>query len=615
MYFSNNSRTDIATLQVPQIEPAQKIYLVDAPINAIKQNLVSSIRKQIVVEAPTGSGKSFTTINYTMIEMAKQFPHWKVIFFVAPSQENVDDPLATAVHLDEKYLGNRQIRVYDSKQFTEMVKNKSRPAGDINFFFFTTQFMYGQYGDFNHANLNSVQRRLPDAIINDEAHRGGLGVPDAETTKEDTGITNNNWDPKWFKMMEQLLLAGCEVIHMTATPTESQQMHTVIGAEKYVTLPAMPKLPEKNTFTKFMYYGSDCNTEDTLLMALKEYKDQVTIVENLQYQITVNAWEKMSSVITKTMPAIILSLGRNNAINGVPYHLAIKDIKKFCKSNNYDLFVSTSKERYFINGTKFTKPEKLKRMIDGINRINSQQASNRPLVMVVIESGKMGINIPRLTTAAVCKVPANKLVHNNYSQFVARTCRMPFFRSHDLAINFIKRLDVSNKDKLNIIDYYTMLNTSFAILPSNTQLMPLVEEWYIKNTFSMDEGRQYLVKGIFQNARIKDDGYRVSYDRGTLNRLFRKDHCEACKDDSCLTLAIEGYVNIYGNDNRKFNSYMKDWHNTLQVDHKDGNRYNNHPDNHVTVCPNVHMLKTNIQQDYLNNYDFTNITYDMITGE
>ena len=120
--------------------------------------------------------------------------------------------------------------------------------------------------------------------------------------------------------------------------------------------------------------------------------------------------------------------------------------------------------------------------------------------------------------------------------------------------------------------------------------MPLVEQWYIKNTFSMDEGRQYLVKGIFQNARIKDDGYRVSYDRGTLNRLFRKDHCEACKEDSCLTLAIEGYVNIYGNDNRKFQSYIKDWHNTLQVDHKDGNRFNNDISNLQIIFAPIIML-------------------------
>ena len=118
--------------------------------------------------------------------------------------------------------------------------------------------------------------------------------------------------------------------------------------------------------------------------------------------------------------------------------------------------------------------------------------------------------------------------------------------------------------------------------------------------------------GVFQNSKYKDDGYRVSYDRGNLNRMFRKDHCEACKDDACLKLAIEGYVKIYGDNDTEFEKYMSEWRRTLQVDHKDGNRYNNNPDNHVTVCPNIHMLKSNIQQNYLNNYNFESVSYDMI---
>ena len=40
------------------------------------------------------------------------------------------------------------------------------------------------------------------------------------------------------------------------------------------------------------------------------------------------------------------------------------------------------------------------------------------------------------------------------------------------------------------------------------------------------------------------------------------------------------------------------------VDHIDGNRYNNDPSNHATVCPNVHMLKTQRQKDFLKTYTF-----------
>jgi hypothetical protein len=610
MYLNTDDHIDVSSLNIPKIELDQQIFLVNNPIDAIKQNLVTSDRKQIVIEAPTGSGKSFTIINYTMLELAKQFANWKVFFFVAPSQENVDEPLAAAKQLDETYLGTRQIRVYDSNQFNEMHKNKSRPAGDINFFFVTTQFMYDKYEEFDHKKPNVLKLIVPNIIINDEAHRG-LGVPDAETTKQDTGITNNNWDPKWFHMMEQFLLAGSEIMHMTGTPTDSQKMKTSIGATKYFTLPAMPKYREKSIFTRFIYKGTDIDAEYTLQVALKEYKNQVEIVKVLQDKISTDTWNIMAPSITKTMPAMILTLGRNNAINGVPYETAISKIEKFCKSNKFDLFVSTSKHKSFTNGTTWNS-HKLKRMFDGVKHVNSPAFVNRPLVMVVIESGKMGINIPRLTTAAICKVPANKLVHNNHSQFIARTCRMPFFRSHDLAIDFIKNLNVLAKDKVDIIDYYTMLNTTFAILPDNTQLMPLVEVFYSQNTFTMQEGRQYLIDGVLQRAKLPVGSYSVSYSQNELNSLFRKSYCEAC--ETCVELAVSGYSKLYGRPTnlKHFNKYMDAWHKCLNVDHKDGNRYNNHPDNLITVCPNVHMLKTQLQEDYLNNYNFSKITYDSV---
>lgn len=613
MYLNTDDHIDVSSLNIPPLELDQQIFLVNNPIDAIKQNLVASDRKQIVIEAPTGSGKSFTIINHTMLELAKQFVNWKVFFFVAPSQENIDEPLSTARQLDETYLGTRQIRVYDSNQFNEMHKNKSRPAGDINFFFITTQFMFSKFEHFNHKHPNVLKLMLPNIVINDEAHRG-LGVPDAETTKQDTGISNKKWDPKWFRMMEQFLLVGSEIMHMTATPTESQKMRTRIGANKYVTLPSMPKYRVKSVFTNFLYKGCGDNTEYTLQNSLKEYKNQVDIVKALQVKISASTWNMLAPSITKTMPAMILTLGRNNAINGVPYETAISKIEKFCKSNKFDLFVSTSKHKSFTNGTTWVS-DKLKRMFDGVKHVNSPALVNRPLVMVVIESGKMGINIPRLTTAAICKVPANKLVHNNYSQFVARTCRMPFFRSHDLAIEFLKNLNVSAQEKMDIIDYYTMLNTTFAILPDNTQLMPLVEEFYSQNTFTMQEGRQYLVDNVFQNKKLPTGGYSVSYSQNELNSLFRKPYCEACETgEACVQLAVSGYIRLYGRPTnlKHFNKYLDAWRKCLNVDHKDGNRYNNHPDNLMTVCPNVHMLKTQLQEDYLNNYNFSKISYDLV---
>lgn len=135
--------------------------------------------------------------------------------------------------------------------------------------------------------------------------------------------------------------------------------------------------------------------------------------------------------------------------------------------------------------------------------------------------------------------------------------------------------------------------------------MKLVEEFYTEDTFEMVDGIDYILKGVFgpKDPKKLVSGLRLAFDRGQLNSLFRKDHCEACKG-VCFEQAIKGYINQYGDDTSKLGDFIEDWKTTLQVDHIDGNRYNNDPSNHATVCPNVHMLKTQRQKDFLNTYTF-----------
>lgn len=587
----------IDKISVPDIEPLQQEYLVDNIIDAIQKFMKASLKKAIVVQAPTGSGKSFTITNYTATLIPKHFKKMKNIFFVAPSQECVDEPYESMMKYDSTYLGNKLVKVYDSKQLKYALDNDIDLPGDIRYFFMTTQYMYGLYEDFDPANPDDFDLMLPDIVFNDEAHRG-LGVPDASTTKDDQGVTNNNWEPKWFEMQTSMMNCGTVVIHLTATPTQSQRMRTLVGADMYVQLPIMPKFKEANAFTKFEYHGNREDLYGTLDAAYKTFAWQVNEIRNQQILIPQATWDSVADKMPKMMPGIIISLGRNNAVNGIPIDTVMKDIKAFVKRMNAVLFVSTSKEKHF-DGMK------IKRMSEGIKLANSPAYINRPLVMVVVDSGKMGINIPRLITAVVCKVPAQQKIHNSYTQFVARTCRLPFFRDHASGISFIRKMKVSDEVKSLVCSYYSLLSTSFAILPQDTELMQLVEEFYTEDTFEMLEGIDYILKGVFGGTDPKKlmSGLRLAFDRGQLNSLFRKDHCEACKG-TCFEQAVRGYIEQYGDDTSKLGDFIEDWKSTLQVDHIDGNRYNNDPSNHATVCPNVHMLKTQRQKDFLNTYTF-----------
>jgi hypothetical protein len=588
----------IDEISVPEIEPLQQEYLVDNIIDAITEVMKAVTKKAIVVQAPTGSGKSFTITNYTSILIAQNFKKIKNIFFAAPSQECVDEPLESMMKYDKTYIGNKLVRVYDSKKLKASLEDDGEElTGDIRYFFMTTQFMYGLYENFDPANPDNFELVLPDLIFNDEAHRG-LGVPDASTTKEDQGVANKNWEPKWFDMQTAMMNSGTVVIHLTATPTQSQRMKTLVGADKYLQLPTMPKFKESNAFTKFEYHGNREDLYETLEAAYKTFAWQVSEIRSQQILIPEATWDIVSDKMPKMMPGIIISLGRNNAVNGIPIDAVMKDVKAFVKRMNAVLFVSTSKEKHFDG-------QPIKRMSEGIKLANSPAYVNRPLVMVVVDSGKMGINIPRLITAVVCKVPAQKKIHNSYTQFVARTCRLPFFRDHDMGIDFIRKMKVSDEIKSVMCSYYSLLSTSFAILPQDTELMQLVEEFYTEDTFDMIDGIDYILAGVFGTKDPKKlvSGLRLAFDNGQLNSLFRKDHCEACKG-ICFEQAIKGYITQYGDDTDSLGDFIEDWKTTLQVDHIDGNRYNNDPSNHATVCPNVHMLKTQRQKDFLNQYTF-----------
>lgn len=594
-----NKSTIVSTdsIKVADIEPLQQEYLVDNVIEAIEKISKAIYKKAIVIQAPTGSGKSFTITNYTSILVAQKFKKIKNIYFAAPSQECVDEPLESMMKYDGTYLGNKLVKVYDSKQLKYSLENEIDLPGDIRYFFMTTQFMYGLYESFDPSNPEDFDLMLPDLIFNDEAHRG-LGVPDASTTREDQGVTNNNWEPKWFDMQSAMMNCGTVIIHLTATPTQSQRMKTLVGSNKYVQLPTMPKFKESNAFTKFEYHGNREDLYETLEAAYKTFAWQVNEIRSQQVLIPESVWNSIQGKMPKMMPGIIISLGRNNAINGIPIDGVMKDVKAFVKHINGVLFVSTSKEKHFDGN-------KIKRMSDGIKLANSPAYLNKPLVMVVVDSGKMGINIPRLITAVVCKVPAQQKIHNNYTQFVARTCRLPFFRDHDTGINFIRKLKVPDDVKSLVCSYYSLLSTSFAILPQDTELMQLVEEFYTEDTFTLLEGIDYILQGVFGNKDRKKliSGLRIAFDRGQLNQEYRKDYCEACKG-VCFEQAIKGYIEKYGDDTSKLGDFIEDWKSTLQVDHIDGNRYNNDPSNHATTCPNVHMLKTQRQKDYLNEYTF-----------
>jgi hypothetical protein len=83
------------------------------------------------------------------------------------------------------------------------------------------------------------------------------------------------------------------------------------------------------------------------------------------------------------------------------------------------------------------------------------------------------------------------------------------------------------------------------------------------------------VNTVMKQNKLYYKGICVSCHRKPYT-LFKKNYCECC-----------GFIPVHMCQ--------------LDVDHIDGNKENNNPENFRTLCANCHRLKTRIEEDYLNN--------------
>jgi hypothetical protein len=581
------------------MDPLQKQFLFDNLIQAVSEHIAGD--KRIIVQmAPTGSGKSTTLSNHTIFEFFRQFSHFKNIFYIAPAVECIDEvyEIMSSIVGDGMLINGKTVGVYNKEDVKRWIDEDRGPTTQMNIMVISTQLFYDYYEVFPNPNFPVV---LPDLIINDEAHRG-QGVPHRSTTLEDTGRTDNNFDPKWFNTQERLAALGSIIMHFTGTPTESQKMLTTLGSALYNFLPDMPKRKEQNCFTHFVFADSLHETAD---YSKKFFFNMCERVRLLQRSITVDTWKQLDGKIYKMMPGMIVGAGRDNATNGLHYFKQLPEYEDLANFVKGDLFASTSDYKSYAG-------LKIKRMYDGIKLSMTDKKINVPLVMIVKDSGKVGINIKRLNTAVVLRLPSQDKIHNAYTQFVARSGRLPFFRDHDQFIDLMKNINISDEQKELVIEYYSIMSTSYVILPNDSHLLKLVEEFYGDNTFTATEGNDYLREGIFSAKYTSNriSSYKLAHDKNQLYKMFRKDQCEVCAVQSngyteCVNLAYAGFMKQYGKfsslDLSSFNDFFKNG--VLAVDHINGNHFDNRPENLVTECPNIHNAKTIIHEDYLNSYD------------
>ena len=624
MSFNKNVQIVVGELLVEPktdlLRPLQKQYFHDNLFNAIEDSFKNNDDRIIIVPANTGSGKTFTIVNDTILSYVKKYPSCSLIMVIAPDKGCVDSPY---VSFEREYDGSRFIDITGTKKELR-VFTKDDLKADLNDTSFTrtlvsqyipvcVAFVSTQYFNTLYANYDPATSsvRLPDLVIADEVHYG-LGTPSSNTIYYDQGRRNNNYDPVWFNTIKKMRKLGTRVIGFTATTTQSQQEKTNEGASNFKILDTMPKLSDSSTFTEGVFLGSF--PDSGLDRAKKHVEKNITYLRKLVSDITADTWEKAASLnIEPIMPAVLFKFAREGSTKGVTMR-GLSPLLDWALKLGIDVAKSTSESKSLriVNQGKFSRT-KYDHSVDIIREANSPARSKVPLLLAVMESGNMGWDIPRINTVVNLTVPSQKNVSNMQVQLCGRGTRLPFkIESHDAMSISIAQLPISTDQKKLLAEYVCrMCTTNIMYLKSD-----VMDDAYLKvseNTYTTSEGLKVYMDAINDNSRVIPFTKLVTingkkYDANKLNQQYKESQCTACPRDPntnipyceiCTRNAVQIRLGRHVPDDEwKLLSVRM-----LELNHGKNGRYDYSPGNLETVCANFHAVITEINGDNLCHYE------------
>ena len=595
----NPYQSDIALSQ------NQQNFLVNQVINQLDKFYTGKDTRRMVLNAFTGSGKTTVSLKVLIPEFIKNFYNKgkRVVVFMAPRGEVVQQSYEKAkLSIHNKTVAGSVIKCYNDKAIKDIkgeMQKGLEPAGldgDVIVLFLTAQYFYQ-----NYALL--TQEKDFDLVIVDEAHIM-FGTISKEDTKADKGVTNNNFEARTLDKLTQL--SDTAVLFLTATPTNSQREHTDLGKENNVYLKPMPRDVLTTPFYDIIPY---LDNEDTVMKGLAYFKSHCDQIGSVMINIDTDTWEKAKDFLP-VYPAALIRLGQRGAKNGADVDYYYKEVKNFCKTHDFNLLVSASSP---VKGTRYPKEFngiKVSSLADGVKFANLEVTHRRPTIIVVINSGYAGLDLPKLNNVIIGRSPQGT-IHNNYSQTAGRAARMKQgFMNHAQATEAIKSYDINDEQKRLLAEYYILQSTSVVHVPVDNKLLNGdVKQFIETDTFRETEGRKFVLDSIFGSVHpqlkgmylststtVKDDSYKQ----------YKKEFCECCKaaHDShtqCFHTAWQGFEGLLGAKVTEGEMKLL-WPMCLHVHHIDGDHFNHDPKNLITVCPNVHALVTMYNEDYNNRY-------------
>jgi hypothetical protein len=571
----------------------QNKFLVQQVITQLDKFYSRIDSRRMVLNAFTGSGKTTVAIKSLIPEFIRAFYSKKrVIGYMAPRKEVVNGAYRKAYQaLNNKTVNGAIIRVYYQTDLDELQEKiatgkNATLEGDVIIIFMTAQY-------FNTNYTFLANSGIIDLMIIDEAHLM-FGTIDKEDTKADKGQYNKNFEAVTLNKLSTM--TDTAMLLLTATPTNSQQMNTPLGAVNNLYLNPMPRDLLTTPFYDVIPY---LDNEDTLIKGLEYFNLQCQRIGELMNKIDATTWEESKENFFPTYPALLARIGRRGAVNGLDFDLYINHIRAICTKYGFKLFISTSQGKEFDGWY-------IDNMDEGVER--GSQEHDKPIVMVVIDSGYAGVDFIKINNIIIGRDPSST-IHNNYSQTAGRAARMKFdFRNHGLAADTMCAYPISTEQKRLLAEYYIEHSSSIVHVPVDSKLLNGdVKQFIETDTFRKTEGSEFILKNVFKGGPIPELSLVTSTTiQDETYKKYKKDYCQACKlkensYTNCFHVAWEGFEAIMGCDISEGEMLIL-WPLCLHVHHRDGNHFNNDPLNIVTICPNVHGLVTMKNQDYDNRY-------------
>jgi len=253
---------------------------------------------------------------------------------------------------------------------------------------------------------------------------------------------------------------------------------------------------------------------------------------------------------------------------------------------------------------------------------NANDSDNivNPFLLGVIMQGNMGWDIPRLKQISFLGYPSAKNVYLMQMQTMARAKRLVCgVYDHNDKARQIAELDVSTEQKILLAEYVVFMNTVNIVIPNDAHLLDSAYSEFRQNMYTPNEGLDLYLNIIATHVPVKKKSnvskftkphFHMGYNPGSQNQANKKDYCEHCTDlglvnDKGVTFCeIIGRVQAEDEAGRKLTDaeFKVYWKGQLKVDHLNGKRDDNRPENLRTRDGISDGLKTLIHKDYLNSY-------------